>query len=651
MPKFVAVGDAAKQAGSEDGYIWLEQLAGLPGAIYTVAWAYGVWLAAGNNDTAARSVDGENWSAITIGSTYNVWGFAHNGTTWVAVDGYGQVFTSSDGETWTLQSTPLDGANGDALYALAYDEVNGLFIAVGEKSYGVQGAIITSPDGTTWTERTAPAGYNSIACVAAGNGISVIGKTISGTGTGTQKLASGTTGTSWTPQTAFDATSRPLAIAHGNGFVAAGTQGKLYTSSDGVTWTPQISFFDTSAINGVSYSQVLERWVAVGGSGKLAASNDGLGWTLQITPFDTSTIWAVTSGGGNAAAFAMDAWVLATPRLYLDAYVLAETSERISATFLNAYTRNDAWDDPPLLRNSRAVHDRREMHFGVQSALLVELSSGIGTFSAGSTVEDVVRYLWGQLGDAEAFWGARFTLGAIARVIKTGSATLNAYIKAAFQLDAIVLVVRSGGITLNAIIKTTGVGSFTADAEVEVGPASFTLDAIVLASGAGSPTLDAIVRASGAGSLTLDANSVIRVAGTPVLDAWIKATLTGSFTLDASTPLGAESGLLGDHTLGRHELGGPVSTASSPTASFTADAIVLAVVSGTATVDAVVKATVSATFTLDASIGPPPGGFTADAIIKATVSGSFTLNAEVPGGGESGLLGDHILGQHELGGD
>jgi hypothetical protein len=60
--------------------------------------------------------------------------------------------------------------------------------------------------------------------------------------------------------------------------------------------------------------------------------------------------------------------------------------------------------------------------------------------------------------------------------------------------------------------------------------------------------------------------------------------------------------------------------------SFAADSVVRKTITGSGTVDATIRRAAS-------------GSFTADAVIEAAA------------GGESGLLGDHTLGTHELGGD
>jgi len=112
----------------------------------------------------------------------------------------------------------------------------------------------------------------------------------------------------WTPR--LDGTgSTIMAIAYNgsNLYVAAGNDGKLYSSSDGKTWTSRTSGFGTNNIRDVAYGNGL--WVAVGSVGTLTTSTDGITWTARTSNMGTNIIYkviyanslwvAVGNGGGS----------------------------------------------------------------------------------------------------------------------------------------------------------------------------------------------------------------------------------------------------------------------------------------------------------------------------------------------------------------
>jgi len=92
-----------------------------------------------------------------------------------------------------------------------------------------------------------------------------------------------------------------------NLYVAAGYNGKLYSSANGTTWTSRTSGFGTNRIQDVSFGNGL--WVAVGENGTLTTSTDGTTWTARTSNMGTDTIYAVLyanslwvavgSGGGS----------------------------------------------------------------------------------------------------------------------------------------------------------------------------------------------------------------------------------------------------------------------------------------------------------------------------------------------------------------
>ena len=134
--RFVAGGSGI--AYSFDGISWTRATAWPSGwTVNDIAYGYGKgrWVAGCNGFTGsiAYSDDGgENWTAVT-GSPFKlgVNAIAYGDDRFVAASIYGnisQIAYSTDGENWTLITD-----SAPKIYDIAYDGLNGMFVAVGEK--------------------------------------------------------------------------------------------------------------------------------------------------------------------------------------------------------------------------------------------------------------------------------------------------------------------------------------------------------------------------------------------------------------------------------------------------------------------------------------------------------------------------------------
>ena len=198
---------------SPGGITWSLATTGV-GALYSVVYANGLFVAVGEAGLVMTSIDGVTWTPQTSGTVLNLYRITYGGGLFVAVGANGvlleTVFTSVDGVVWVDRS--FAEASPFPLQAIMYG--NGLFIASGNAA-----SIFTSPDTITWTER-----------VPGGASIAFLGST----------------------------------YAAGQ-FVLAGYGGYMYSSIDGITWTSHATGGGALEIlYGVVYAS--SRYITVGGA-------------------------------------------------------------------------------------------------------------------------------------------------------------------------------------------------------------------------------------------------------------------------------------------------------------------------------------------------------------------------------------------------
>lgn len=156
----VAYGDATNIARStDDGATWALVAHNAGGAISSVAFGAGIFVAVGNdaaNFFASSSPTGATWTvrtgtAITT-PTANTARVKFGGGKFVAVaagtSATGAVMTSTDGITWTTRN------GSQAIFSTVNLDYNGTIWLV----LGGTTAAMSSADGITWTNRTAPVG-------------------------------------------------------------------------------------------------------------------------------------------------------------------------------------------------------------------------------------------------------------------------------------------------------------------------------------------------------------------------------------------------------------------------------------------------------------------------------------------------------------
>lgn len=218
--RFVAVGatDVPSITGrlivtSTDGVTWEAQnwrdRPGLTG----VAFADGVWIAAGNMGTILRSTDGVHWESVVLGSEFNFAGVVHAGGRFILGGGPPtRIWTSRDGLTWT--DATVDGV-----------------------------------------ERAANTSFHQAACIP----ITCAAATHS------PALALGRPGQTWTTRRTAVRTSESL-IAVGDLFFLAAQEHGVLRSHDGIAWTEEIPATQFPAASGLGWTG---RWmiaVALDGS-------------------------------------------------------------------------------------------------------------------------------------------------------------------------------------------------------------------------------------------------------------------------------------------------------------------------------------------------------------------------------------------------
>ncbi len=205
----------------------------------------------------------------------------------------------------------------------------------------------------------------------------------------------------------------------------------------------------------------------------------------------------------------------------------------------------------------------------------------------------------------------------------TADAVIQASRTSSFTADAAVALVQSATFTADAVLQRSQTTSFTADAVIQSSRASsFTADAII-----GDPPTTTFTGRLGTDDSQL-ANIVLGSEGgeeeTPgsasfTADAVLQAVISTSLTADAVVSVLQSVSFTSDAAIVLQQ-----------TTSFTADAVVQVVISTSFTADAIIVATVSATFSADAAIGfTGSSSFTADAVLAATPTASFSGDAVI----------------------
>lgn len=183
-----------------------------------------------------------------------------------------------------LQPTELEIDPSSTTGSIKLNYTTNNLLQVGSKILVTDGGVTTEETITAgsqvsvggWTQRTQPSPARTLYCITYGNGLFVAAGTDG-------KIVTSTDGITWTNQTSgysfeFDA------ITYGNGIYVAVTQdasNSIFTSTDGVTWTKNLTV--SLRLWAVAYGGGL--FVAAGNDGALITSPDGLTWTNRTSGF------------------------------------------------------------------------------------------------------------------------------------------------------------------------------------------------------------------------------------------------------------------------------------------------------------------------------------------------------------------------------
>jgi hypothetical protein len=326
--RFVAVADVSGAPWySDDGVKWQASAPAFVSITRAVAFAQGVFVAAGDGKAIATSPDGVSWTArssgnLTPGLLQEDYLCAYgDAERLIVTSSWSSVAVSYDGgERWTGTG---DEGNEDATLTAVADTPNGL-VAVGEL-----GCLRTSRDGMVWQQcatdasgwiwdvTTTPTGVVAVGesgLVMVSSDLvtwsvlePVTSETLTGVAAGGGHLVAvgdngivviSDDGRIWTAGKTgllVDMSS----VAYGSGlFVGIGQNGMVATSSDGCVWK-QISIGLTADLNNVVYQD--SRFVVVGGGGTILTSSDGMNWTPQKAG-TTASLFGVTSQNGVLVA-------------------------------------------------------------------------------------------------------------------------------------------------------------------------------------------------------------------------------------------------------------------------------------------------------------------------------------------------------------
>ncbi|MBI3479684.1 MAG: fibronectin type III domain-containing protein [Nitrosomonadales bacterium] len=103
-------------------------------------------------------------------------------------------------------------------------------------------------------------------------------------------------GATWSVGTSLG-TNALNGVAYGSVFVAAGTNGTLFSSVDGISWTPLNNPVPAYNLNAITYSG--GKYLAVGASGVILSSTDTVTWTQQASGVTNKDLYAVTGNGAS----------------------------------------------------------------------------------------------------------------------------------------------------------------------------------------------------------------------------------------------------------------------------------------------------------------------------------------------------------------
>jgi hypothetical protein len=207
--------------------------------------------------------------------------------------------------TKATASSIAPAAKGDLVVGSATNDASVLAVGSADQVLTVDSSTATglkwatpASGAITWTQRKTPTGDAIRAFAYNGSNLYVAAG-------GNGKLFSSADAITWTERTSGFGSNQIQFVAFGNGlFVAVGNNGTITTSSDAITWTARTSNMSTNTIFHVIYAD--NTWVAVGNgggstnTGGVTYSTDGITWTRKsMTPSVGTTYYMVAYNGTN----------------------------------------------------------------------------------------------------------------------------------------------------------------------------------------------------------------------------------------------------------------------------------------------------------------------------------------------------------------
>ncbi len=256
------------------------------GGWYAADYADGEWVALGDGNEVATSVDGLTWSVgpVPSGSWHSV---AYGNRKFVALsstDAGTEEIMSTNGTSWT----PVPGPVGQWT-AITFGA--GLFVAVSS-----QGQIDISSDGVHWTQAWRHSNYD-LTSIAFGRGHFVAGDVglgaliISATGSRWSRYLLPMTGLQWS------------GVAYGNGnFIALGGPGTTYiaTSVFGFVWSlhsdPLVGNIRAATFGCGDFVAI---GPTTGTTASFLSSPTGINWSTTTVSTSTTSSWTAVAYGAH----------------------------------------------------------------------------------------------------------------------------------------------------------------------------------------------------------------------------------------------------------------------------------------------------------------------------------------------------------------
>ncbi|MGB6221701.1 hypothetical protein [Haloferula sp.] len=300
---FRIVGQGSLILESADGLSWSArqlQPSGSSSENESILCAGGGFYVSGDSGGLLRSAEGKSWFPGGDWMFPRVYDFVSHEGTIVAVGelngGDSVIATSTDnGVSWSQRDLGSLGSFEGAAYG------NGVFVAVGERSFSTPNSVIaSSPDGLDWTVRDSGTNRNFLD-VTFGNGLFVAVN-------GSQDVVTSPDGITWTVRS--DAASGNMnAVLFANDMFVGGSS-DMFTSPDGIAWTKTDTV--VGGVNGIAYGA--GTYLAVCNSGYIHSSSDGMSWTQRESP-TFQKLWDVAFGSDTFVIVGFNGTILQSGHL------------------------------------------------------------------------------------------------------------------------------------------------------------------------------------------------------------------------------------------------------------------------------------------------------------------------------------------------